>query len=146
MLPDFDRPLSKRGETDAPEMGRRLSKRRFCPDAIVSSSAKRALHTAGIVADQIGFQRTRIVSDDRIYEATVAELTAVVRGWNADWNHVVLFGHNPGLTELANWLTKSRIENLPTCSVVDTELDISAWKDIVQYCGRLVEFDFPKNK
>ena len=54
-LRDFDRPLNKRGKADAPEMGRRLAQRSLMPDRLLSSPAKRAIRTAEIIADAIGF-------------------------------------------------------------------------------------------
>ncbi len=41
-LPDFDRPLNKRGKDDAKKMAERLHKKINKLDAIVSSPAKRA--------------------------------------------------------------------------------------------------------
>ena len=54
-LGDVDRPLNKRGQRDAPEMGRRLRQRGLLPDLIVASHAVRARTTASLYADQLGY-------------------------------------------------------------------------------------------
>ena len=45
-LDDFDRPLNKRGKTDAPFMAQKLKDKNIYPDIIISSPAKRAKSTA----------------------------------------------------------------------------------------------------
>ena len=50
---DWDRPLNKRGQRDAPEMARRLRSRRHKPDLILSSPAVRALTTATVMAREL---------------------------------------------------------------------------------------------
>ncbi len=143
---DFDRELNKRGLRDAPEMGQRLRARGFAPDGIVSSPAKRALATAAIIADAIGFDADGIVTDERIYEADVEDLAAVARDLEDDWNHVVLFGHNPGFTSFANWLADQGVGDMPTCAVVDLRCDIATWREIAMDCASLLDFDYPKRQ
>lgn len=41
-LPDHDRPLNKRGQNDAPRMGKLLKDEDLIPDLIMSSTAARA--------------------------------------------------------------------------------------------------------
>lgn len=143
---DFDRELNQRGEQNAPEMGRRLKTRGYRPAMIVSSPARRALTTAKMIAGEIGFAVDAITTDRRIYEASVGDLATVARGLDDSWNHVVMFGHNPGFTYFANLLADGDIENVPTCGVVDIECDIASWNLLKEGCGRIREFDCPKNK
>jgi len=145
-LADFDRELNDRGLRTAPEMGRRLKARGFAPDAIVSSPAKRALTTAGIIAGEIGFSGAAIETDERIYEATVGDLVAAARELDDGLGHVVMIGHNPGFTYFANWLANCMIDNLPTCGVADLEIDVSSWADLEEDCGSMLDFDYPKKK
>lgn len=118
---DFDRPLNSRGLQAAPLMGRELKARGFAPDLIVSSPAIRALSTAKIIAELLGYSEARIETDRAIYEATVPELLAVVRALPPAHNHVMLFGHNPGFQELAIHLTNKPLPKMPTCGVVDLD-------------------------
>jgi phosphohistidine phosphatase len=57
---------------------------------------------------------------------------------------VMIFGHNPGLTEFANSLLDESIMNIPTCGIVHATLNIESWKDIHFGCGKTLHFDFPK--
>ena len=143
-LTDLDRPLNKRGKRDAPFMGKRLKTHNIQPDLIISSPAKRAQRTAKIIAEEIGFSKEKIIYDESVYEAGVSTLLRVIRYIQDSANDVVLFGHNPGLTMLAESLTHTLIENIPTCGIFCIDFPVDSWKDIVEGSGTVVFFDYPK--
>ncbi len=137
---DWDRPLNKRGQRDAPEMARRLRSRRLKPDLILSSPAVRALTTASVMARELKVPATRVQQDERLYLASPADLLAV------EARHVMVFGHNPGMTECANRLSAGdHIDNLPTCGVFTAQFDVAAWRELDWHAGQDAEFDYPKN-
>lgn len=105
-LADFDRPLNKRGIKDAKKMGAWLKKRKFQPEAIVSSPAQRTRQTIGIVCEQLGKDSADIVWDERIYEASLNDLLKVVSEHGKNTGCLLLVGHNPGLDHLVNYLLK----------------------------------------
>ena len=58
----------------------------------------------------------------------------------------MIFGHNPGLTELATDVWQLSVRNVPTCGVLLLGFEGNSWKkaffsDPVTAC-----FDYPKNK
>lgn len=144
-LDDRERPLNRRGERDAPEMGARLARRKWKPDLIVSSPAVRALETARIMARKLAYPRKDIVVKDRLYGAGIVELLEVVRDSDDSVETLMLFGHNPGLTELANHLGPRPIPNLPTCCVLHLGFDTDTWSTVGYARGNEVLFDFPKS-
>jgi phosphohistidine phosphatase len=60
------------------------------------------------------------------------------------YQQVMLFGHNPGFTELAEYLTNQRFDNIPTCGIVCMDFDITSWKEVAEGKGDVVFFDYPK--
>jgi len=143
---DWDRPLNKRGQRDAPEMARRLRSRRLKPDMILSSPAVRALTTATVMARELKVPAALVQQDERLYLASPADLLAVVRELGGEAKHVMVFGHNRGITEWANELSEGdQIDNLPTCGVFTAQFDVSSWGDLVGHSGQDAEFDYPKN-
>ncbi|MBN1979870.1 MAG: histidine phosphatase family protein [Anaerolineae bacterium] len=142
-LPDRLRPLNKRGQHDAPAMGERLAKREIAPDLIISSPATRAMATAEIIAQEIGHPEEEIRADERLYGASAFELLEIIQELDAALEHVMLIGHNPGLTDLANDLGCG-IDNLPTCGVVEVRFEIDSWADIGDVDPACVDFDYPK--
>lgn len=145
-LDDFHRPLNRRGKSNAPDMGRRLANRAFLPDLMITSPAERASTTARIIAAEIGYPRNRIQSDDRIYMADPANLIKLMRETSEDVDHLVLFGHNPGFTQLANRLGDTQIDNVPTCGVVCLKFEIASWRSFPGDGGTVLDFDFPKRQ
>jgi phosphohistidine phosphatase len=143
-LPDLLRPLNRRGEQDAPMMGERLAKRAVEPDLIVSSPATRALATAEAIAREIGYPEEDILADERLYGASSFDLIEIIQELDVHLDHVMLFGHNPGLTDLANDLGCD-IDNIPTCGVVELQFDIGSWALVGDIDPTCVDFDYPKN-
>ncbi|MCB0676667.1 MAG: histidine phosphatase family protein [Saprospiraceae bacterium] len=143
-LDDFDRPLNGRGKRDAPFMAELLAARKFGPDALVSSPAKRAITTARHFADAFGVERSSIIQERGIYEASAGELLDIINDFTDDWQTVLFFGHNPAFTMLANLFTTSYIGNIPTCGIVGIELSVGRWRELERGGGRVVEFHFPK--
>ena len=143
-LDDIDRPLNKRGKRNAPEMGKRLAQRGVKPDILISSPAKRAYATAKRIASELAYPRDKIARDSRLYLSSVGNMLSVIRETPNDVATLMIFGHNPGITELVNRLTGSDIYNIPTCGTAEIAFDVSSWKDVSEGNGELVDFDYPK--
>jgi phosphohistidine phosphatase len=142
-LPDKDRPLNDRGRRDAPKIGERLAKRDVKPDLILSSPAMRALKTAEIIAKKLDYRRKDIVVDDRLYVVGADDLLDVIRKLGDKLERVMLFGHNPELTELAHRLS-SKITHMPTCAVAEFTFDAESWSKIGKVKPAKVTLDYPK--
>ena len=143
---DFDRPLNKRGRKDAPRMGRRLSEKDIHPDLLISSPAERALSTCLLIAERIGYPLTNIQTDQRLYHADEDILLSVVRGLHHRNDEIIIFSHNPGLTDFLNRITGELVtDNVPTCGVVAVGFPVEDWALIGWGSGKLLFFDFPKN-
>ena len=145
-LSDLDRPLNKRGRRDAPMMGARLAARDDSPDVIVSSPAVRALATAEAIAEEIGYPWSEIVVDERIYGADVTDWLEVIHTLGDVWDRAMCIGHNPGLTDLVNYLADDQIGNVPTCGIVDLVFDVDSWTLVGRVDPVDVDFDYPKAK
>ena len=142
-MPDKDRPLNDRGKRDAPKMGERLAKRDVKPNLILSSPAKRALKTAEIIAKKLDYKLKDIVVDNRLYAVEADDLLRVIRGLGDKAERVMLFGHNPELTELAHRLS-SKITHMPTCAVAEFTFDAKSWSYIGKGKPSSVTLDYPK--
>ena len=144
-LADRDRPLNKRGEQDAPEMGRRIVAAGIRPSLIVSSPAVRAWTTARIIADAIGYPREFLQRDKTLYLASVNGILDVIVAQDPGFNSLMLVGHNPGFTDFANYLVPGLTNNLPTAGVVSVQLDSDDWSLYDKPGVELLLYDFPKN-
>ena len=143
-LTDFNRPLNKRGNLNAPEMANRMVKKRIVPELIISSPAVRAITTAKYFANSWHIDIDNIQQEPAIYEANVKSLLNVINNIDNRFNIVALFGHNPGLTDLVNYFD-GHIYEMPTCSIVVIAFPFDSWAEISADTGKVVLFDYPKN-
>lgn len=143
-LRDFDRPLNKRGLHDAPQMAKTLVKQGVKPDLLVSSPAKRALTTALFFAENFDIADEAVVREERIYEASPREILRIISQLPDSAQTVLLFGHNPTFTEVANHFTDDFIDNIPTCGIVQIESKADSWKEFSESDATVTACFFPK--
>ena len=112
LVADHDRPLNERGLRDAPVMAARLADGGFAPDAIVTSTARRARTTAAAFGERFGLEP---VLRPGLYGAPAEELleAAVQQGARS----VLVVAHDPGMSVLAARLSNDAIGHMPTCAV-----------------------------
>lgn len=145
-LSDQERPLNDRGRDDAPRMGQALAGRRIVPDLIVSSPAVRAMSTAVLVARELKYAAATIVVEPDIYQADVDTLLAVIRALPDTAPAVLLTGHNPTITDVANHLSPSPLSGeMPTAAVICLRFQTEHWADIAPGNAEFYFYDCPKN-
>ena len=143
-LKDFDRPLNDKGSQDAPRMGKQLFDRGIKPDAWISSPSERTKMTAELFGEQFKIELDTIIYNENIFEGSARILLNVINEFNDLWNTVILFGHNPGISYLAEFLTKAEIGDMPTSGIVSVDFDINSWKEVSGSMGKLDFFVYPQ--
>jgi phosphohistidine phosphatase len=143
-LKDFDRPLNKRGKRDAPFMAQVLHAKNIRPDLLLSSAALRTMETARIFAEQLQCNPFIVQVEKKLYEAGAKRMVEVLKNLPPQAEKVFLFGHNPGLTELANLLTDSYVYNIPTTGIYAIRFGFKTWDLIGQEKGEFLFFEYPK--
>jgi len=147
---DFDRPLTKRGEKDAPLIAKWLYDQNLSPDLLISSPAQRAKQTADAIIKQLQIPQQNISFDKRLYLASTEILLDVLSELNNDLLSVMLIGHNPGLENLIIHLShdplpyKHDAKLLTTANVAHLRFK-SAWNSIRPKQGQLINFIRPKD-
>ncbi|PBQ33089.1 phosphohistidine phosphatase [Sphingobacteriaceae bacterium] len=144
-LKDIDRHLNERGYRDAYFLSEWFEKNKKKPDLILSSSATRALSTAFIFARSLEQNKDKIKVEEKIYEASLETLLSVLKKMDASYNSVMLFGHNPSLTTICNYLCDDLFfDDIPTCGIVSYNFDIKKWSELDEKQGKLNYYQFPK--
>ena len=143
-LTDKERPLNERGKNDAPLMGNILKNKQEIADLIISSPAKRALKTAKLIAEKLEYKTKNIEVNKNLYMAGINEFTEVISYINNDYKNVMIFSHNYGITDFANYIGKSDIPNIPTCGIVKISFEFKDWQKIQHTKGNLQYFIYPK--
>ncbi len=142
-MSDFERPLNERGLHDAPMMAKRFAERKEPVDLLVSSPAKRAITTARTFASALGAKSIQEVQE--LYLADVRTLMDLIDNLADTSGHAMLFGHNPGLSELLEHLTHAGPRDLPTCAVVRIDFNADSWQEVAAGTGTLTWWDAPKS-
>lgn len=143
-LGDRKRPLNKRGKRDAPTMGRRIVAHGIRPSLIVSSPATRAWTTAKVIAAEIAYPPEFLQREDSLYLASLNDFLDVLVAQDNGFNSIMVVGHNPGMTDFANFLSPGVTHNLPTAGVVSVEIDQDHWNLYERPETRLLVHDYPK--
>lgn len=108
-VPDIDRPLARRGRSDAVAAGRWLQDHLGGIDLVVCSPAVRARQTCELALHEL-HRVARLHHDDKLYAASAEELLAVVRDLPDKARTVLFIAHNPGMADLVALLTGSTHE------------------------------------
>jgi phosphohistidine phosphatase len=130
-ISDFDRPLNRRGNSEAEAMSRRLIELKLIPTILLTSSARRARQTADIVARELGVAARNMRSEESLYLAPAVDILRLIQTTGPRIPHLMIVGHNPGITEVANLLAPSHhLENLATAAVFLLTFDTRTWSGV----------------
>ncbi|MFT5512233.1 MAG: phosphohistidine phosphatase [Bacteroidia bacterium] len=142
-VPDHDRPLNKRGKSDLPVVANRLNQLKCMPDVCFFSTARRATDTANGLLDymHVGAKREQ---SEHLYTFDGLDVIEFIKKIDRNANHVMIVGHNPGLTEVINRLSNVDLDNLPTLGFAQFRIDISYWSDVDTLEGELDFLEYPK--
>lgn len=144
-IKDLDRQLSPIGLRNSSRQGESLKKMKIYPDLIVSSNAIRAHETAQLIAERVGYDTSRIMINDEVYEASVRTLLGVVNQFNDNLKCIFIVGHNPSISYLAEYLSHSEIGDLLPASIVRLKRTVESWSMTSENTCDLISYDYPTN-
>ncbi len=142
-ISDHDRPLNERGERDAPLMAQALNNRVKNIEYFICSTAVRARQTFDHFQSACQLFRGEHTHD--LYHSDPATILRLIKQTPDDVNSVILFAHNPGLTELYNYFSGNFLDNLPTCGVFELISNASDWKSIASHNTHTGFLFYPKS-
>ena len=147
---DHERPLAERGRKDAPLAGRRLAETGIIPELTLCSTAVRTRETWKLAVHELP-HRPKTVYEERLYDASLGELLALLSETSDDVTDLMLVGHNPGIHALADALageaeegTRERMTRggFPTAGFAVLTFR-GSWKSVEHGVGRLTTFWAP---
>lgn len=141
---DFERTLRKKGLHQSQLMGEQLAALGFKADKVYASPAARTKETAALLSQAIGYQVEDIIYDHFIYEADILTLLNVVNKFEANAEKIMIVGHNPSITFLADYLCGSSIGFMPTAGMSLAQLTVDNWAEASENTAELLWFKTPK--
>ena len=142
-VPDDERPLKKRAFKDADLVIKALKNLLRERPVLWSSHAIRALETAKIFANKFNVPDEQFSVKEELYNFDKNKLQECISSCEDTVQQLMIFSHNPGITELANTLGSQKFENVPTTGVVVIDFEADSWKNLSK--GQTLLYLFPKN-
>jgi phosphohistidine phosphatase len=149
-VPDHDRPLARRGQRDAPAMGRWLRAAGHVPDQVLCSTARRARETWQLARPALG-AAPPAGFDDRVYGASAEQLLDLAHQAPPAAKTLLIVGHDPGVPGLALMLaaaadaTADRMKaKFPTAAIAVLEFT-GRWDQLAPGAARLAGFVTPRD-
>lgn len=140
---DYDRPLKNKGIKNNYSIAEKISS--FVQvDLIISSPAVRALHTATIFSRVLNFPLSDLTLSEVLYSSHEEVVYNFLTNLNDEHNQVMVVGHNPTLTNLANRFIAEPIDNIPTSGCVSIKFDVDNWGAIEESRVNTVHFTVPE--
>ncbi len=129
-LSDQARSLTSQGRKRTERIAAFILNRGVSPGLIVCSHAKRAFETAVILARCLNYPRHEILIESKVYNGTGDKLYELILALPDHHDSVMIVGHNPGITQLANSFLHQKADVLPTSSLVGVSFDASTWGEV----------------
>jgi phosphohistidine phosphatase len=143
---DFERTLTRRGCIEAEEMAARIVHRDLIPDLILVSPAERAWATAEIIADACELDAKQVQCARELYLATPETTWQLVTRRDAALRHVMICGHNPGLSQIASRLgPKPQARELPTGGIASAVWHKARWETLQPETAISCDLDDPES-
>jgi len=143
-VPDYDRPLKERGIVDSYKMASVLLQKKITPQLFITSPAIRAMHTAMIFARILKFPLKNIIVNYDLYMSSENKYLEIIKDTDNSIDSLMIFGHNPSFTDLANYFLHDKIEEIPTSGVVGIKFENDSWKNSAKFKPIEYFFDYPK--
>jgi phosphohistidine phosphatase len=131
-LPDYERPLLETGIIRTRKIIDYLKGQKVNPGLIICSHAVRAKETAAMIAEGFSYPVDRIKIEEKIYTGNEGDVFDVIIKIDKNIEHLMIVGHNPTLTSLANNFVDKPLDWLPTSGVVCVEFKTDKWENILQ--------------
>jgi phosphohistidine phosphatase len=144
---DFARPLNRRGTAESEAMARRLAELTLVPDLLIASPARRTQQTAEIVARELALGQRNIRYEETLYLGAARDILKLVQSMGPRVPHLMIIGHNPGISELAHLLAPgAEIAGLATAAICTIRLDTDKWSDVTPTVVRDVVNETPPSR
>ena len=122
---DLDRELLPLGIERTEKLGNYLASNDCKVDIMFSSSAKRAVQTARILAKNIDYPEEKIITKEELYLTSQEEYFNILVGQSDMVDSIMIIGHNPEITNVAQFFVPDFTSYMQTgaCFCFDFKTD-----------------------
>jgi phosphohistidine phosphatase len=135
-IADIERSLTKLGQSEVRSLSVDFRNKPKVFDLILCSPAQRTRETCQLFLDETGI-KTPIILEVGLYNSSAKEIINSLSLLDNNINHLLVVGHNPSISEVANFLLdplKKQI-SFGTANMAKLFLDIDSWSEITKHCA-----------
>lgn len=140
---DLLRPLTERGFQDIIRVSQRLNELQIQFEAILTSPALRAYHSALIVFDQQEDKPMHFQVEFPLYNTSLQEYLQLIWNLSDSFFRVLIVGHNPTISELANYVCSEISFSMEAGQMCLFKVPFPSWKMVSQDSLLLFENLYP---
>ena len=129
---DRNRPLQEKGIHAIRAVANHWATFFSSADAILTSPANRAFHTAAILAHGIEYPFDKFHVQESLYTFSSQAIIRAVQQLENKWNKVIIVGHNPALSDAADYLSVKPTPELKTADWISLTFVANLWTEITQ--------------
>jgi phosphohistidine phosphatase len=143
-ISDFERSLTTKGKKEVHNVALKLHEKQFSIDLFISSPAFRAIETAFIIAGDFGAKHDDVrILETLYYRTNPVLLIKYLQMIEDDKTSIAIIGHNPSITNLAEWFSKDPVDFIPKSGVVCISFSSKIWTTIRKDEGKLEYVLYP---
>ena len=113
-------------------------------DGSIKSPSKRTTQTSKPFLQIFNIDSSRDLTDENLYHGSMYDILDAIRGLPQNWESVVLFAHNPGMTYIADFFGGHAIDNVPTCGMLLIRSETDDWAYVNNENSKIESFEYPK--
>lgn len=141
---DHERPLLQKGITRTIRVCEFLKEKKVKPDVIIASHAVRASETARIIARELDYPSEKIRIEPKIYESCEDDIWSIIFELDDEVKSIMLVGHNPVITNLANYFLDKKIDYMPTSGIAGFSFITNHWVELTSAKRKTQFVVYPK--
>ena len=126
-MSDYNRPLNNTGKQEITNIADKLKENNNLPELIVSSSAQRAISSAGIIQNKESI--IKLSETEILYSASIFEYIDILNTQKQELKSIMIVAHNPTISGFISKLTGKHL-GMGTGNLCILELDIEEWRNL----------------
>lgn len=134
---DFDRNLDAEGINEAEKLAQFIVSQDAKPEIILCSPANRTMQTGQQIAECLSNLETIFKPVTKLYNAGLSILRDEILSYSGTERSIALVGHNPGISQVASYFSKSETFQLATASAVCISFDTDSWAEVRPASGHI---------
>lgn len=138
----MNRPVSEIGKERTKNVAKYIIENNCSCQLMLSSNATRAQQTAQIIAPALNCKN--LIIESSLYLTNLTAYFNILFEQEDSIDKIAIVGHNPGITEFANYFLTEKIWSMPTSAVLCIDIAADKWIDITMATHKKRFFVTPK--